>query len=574
MTLTRRLLLSYLAIVAVTAVVLTVAADRGLRSRLEAHLSQQFEREARYLAFAARGRDEPALDSLVHTLGSQTSRRLTLIAADGRVIADSDFPRDQLHTLENHATRPEVAEALASRVGVNRRRSASTGEDELKVAIPGSGIAAVVRVSARVDHVDRVVRNAQGAVLAGAVVALGVALVLSLGFSLSVARPLQRLSDAAQAIAKGEHPALDTRGRHEVGQLARALRKLDEDLSTRLSELERERGETEALISSMVEGVIACDDRGRVTTMNPAARALFGLEPGAEVPPVLELFRQRAALDALHGVLKGETVAGLEVDLGNRVVLLSGRGLQKGGAILVVHDVTALRRFESVRRDFVANVSHELKTPLTVLRGYAETLLGDEPPPEVRSRFLAAILDHARRMQRLIDDLLDLSRIEAGAWRPQPAPVPIEPLARDLWSGLAAAGNAVALQFDAEIAPDAATVTADPEMMRAVLSNLLDNAARHTPPGGRVTLRAARSVAGTVLSVADTGEGIPADHLPRIFERFYRVDEGRDRSQGGTGLGLAIVKHIVEKHGGRVEAHSVVGGGTTITLTFPAVTAS
>lgn len=573
MTLTRRLLLSYIAVIATTAAVLTVAAERDLRSRLEAELTTEFEREARYLARAVRTLDPPALDSLVHELGAITGRRLTIIARDGRVIADSDFPRERLAALENHATRPEVAAALAGRTGVDSRRSASTGEHELKVAVPGGPTAAVVRVSARLDQVDGVVRNAQKAVLGGAFVAVLVAIVLALGFSRNVARPLRRLSDAAQAIARGEHPALDTRGRSEVGQLARALRKLDEDLATRLGELKREQSETEALIASMVEGVIACDEKGRVTMMNPAARTLLDLGTASAVPPVQELFRQRHALEGMQDLLRGTTVAGLEVETGQRVLLLSGRPLPRGGAVLVAHDVTELKRFESMRRDFVANVSHELKTPLTVLRGYTETLLADDPGPDVRARFLKAILDHAQRMQRLVDDLLDLSRIEAGAWQPQPARVALAALAREVWESLSGATDAGSLDFHLEIAPDAETIVADPDMLREALANLLENAIRHTPAGGRISVQSARAANEMVVTVSDTGEGIPSEHLPRIFERFYRADAGRDRALGGTGLGLAIVKHITEKHGGRVAAQSTVGQGTAVSMVFPATTA-
>lgn len=570
MSLTRRLLVSYIAIVVATAAVLTVAADRGLRSRLEARLTQEFEREARYLAFAARGLGEAGLDSLVHSLGIQTGRRLTIIGRDGRVLADTDFPRDQLGTLENHATRPEVAEALAGRVGINRRRSTSTGEDELKVALPGPGAAAVVRVSARVDHVNEVVRNAQGAVLGGASIALAIAAVLSLGFSARVARPLRRLSDAAQAIAAGGHPTLDVRGRDEVGQLARALRNLDESLGSRLRMLELGRAETTAVITSMVEGVIACDAKGRITLMNPAARALLDLDPDSQPPPIHELFRHHHAADAVATALSGQTVSGVETEVNGRQVLVSGHSLPNGGAVLVTHDVTWLRRVEAVRRDFVANVSHEMRTPLTVMRGYAETLLSDDPPPDLRARFLRSILEHARRLQRLVDDLLDLSRIEAGAWQPDLTSVSVEQVAREAWQDVTAALDGKTLELRTEIAPDAGTIRADREMLRVAIANLFENAVRHTPADGRVALRSARTPAGVLVSVADTGEGIPSEYLQRIFERFFRVDLGRERSRGGTGLGLAIVKHIVEAHGGRVEATSTLGQGTTITMRFPA----
>jgi signal transduction histidine kinase len=566
--LTRRLALSYVAVVAVAAGTLVVAADVALRRRLTREAARELEREALYLRAAARGLPAAALDSLVHELGRATGRRLTVVDRAGAVIADSDFPRDQLATLENHATRPEIVAAYGGRVGTDLRRSASSGRWELKVALPSEG-GSVVRVASPLPQVDAMVARAQGAVLVGALIALVVSLVLAMGFARGVARPMLRLRESAQAIARGEHPAVDARGRDEVGELARALRAVDEQLGGRLAELERERSETAALIASMVEGVIACDERGRITALNPAARRLLNLGPEDSPPPAQELFRQPGAHEAVAATLAGGTTAGLEVELDNRSVLLSGQGLSGGGAVFVVHDVTQLKRLEAVRRDFVANVSHELKTPLTVVRGYAETLLKDDPPPELRRGFLESMLGNARRMQHLIDDLLDLSRIESRAWRPEPDDVALPPLVDEVWASVSASEGAGRHEFVRDVPQAAATVRADREALRQILANVLDNAARYTPSGGRVRVSARREEGALRLEVEDTGPGIPSEHLPRIFERFYRVDPARSRELGGTGLGLAIVKHLVEAHGGKVEAASALGRGTTIRIQLP-----
>jgi signal transduction histidine kinase len=236
-----------------------------------------------------------------------------------------------------------------------------------------------------------------------------------------------------------------------------------------------------------------------------------------------------------------------------------------------VHDITALKRLEAMRRDFVANVSHELKTPLTVLRGYAETLQKDDLPPDVRGQFVATMVANASRMQQLVDDLLDLSRIESGSWQPRPGRVELEPAVREAWRSLldAARGNAGSLTFGVSLEPDAAEAWADPEALREILGNILDNAARYTPAGGSVQVRSSREDGGMRIEIVDTGPGIPGEHLPRIFERFYRVDPARSRELGGTGLGLSIVKHLVEAHGGRVEALSTLGNGTTIRIHLP-----
>jgi signal transduction histidine kinase len=566
--LTRRLVLSYVGIVALTAAVLIAGADILLRGRLIDEARRELEREARYFEGAAEVAGAAHLDSLVHALGTATGRRLTVIDRTGAVIADSDFPHAELATLENHASRPEVKEALAGRTGTDLRRSASTGRDELKVAVPSAF--GVVRISAPLPQVDAVVRRAQGAVLVSALAAVIMAAILALWFAESVSRPLLRLRDAAEAIARGERPTLDTRGRDEVGQLGRALRTVDENLSGRLADLERERAGMAALIGSMIEGVIACDARGTVTAINPAARDLLDLGSATPVPPVYQLFRQRAARDALEATLAGATTADIEIELDQRTILLSGSALKDGGAVFVVHDVTALKRLETIRRDFVANVSHELKTPLTVVRGYAETLRKDDPPPEVRAAFLDTMLANTARMQSLIDDLLDLSRIESRTWMPEPTEVAVEPLAREVWAALAGRGNAATIGFSAETSPAAGTLHADTEGVRQILTNVLDNAARYTPAGGTVRVRTAREGGMVRIDVSDTGPGIAAEHLTRIFERFYRVDPARSRELGGTGLGLAIVKHLAEAHGGRVEALSTLGHGTTIRIFLPA----
>jgi two-component system, OmpR family, phosphate regulon sensor histidine kinase PhoR len=236
----------------------------------------------------------------------------------------------------------------------------------------------------------------------------------------------------------------------------------------------------------------------------------------------------------------------------------------------VLHDLTEVRRLESMRRDFVANVSHELKTPLTSISGYAETLLSDNLEAEVSRRFVATIAGNAKRMQRLVDDLLDLARLEAGRWQPEAEPINVAAICRGTWDGLGDENRRAAIDYRIEIGAGADELVADPDAVRQILTNLLENSFRYTPAGGRITCRSVVLDSGIALSVADTGSGIVPDHLPRIFERFYRSDPARSREQGGTGLGLAIVKHLVEAHGGRVSAQSELGVGTTITCWFPA----
>ena len=405
-----------------------------------------------------------------------------------------------------------------------------------------------------------------GAALFALLVALGLATLTGR----AVAQPLVALSKAAGDIASGLLPAFPRSGIPEVDALVQALRQMNRQLADRFEDVQREKAEASAIVNAMVEGVIATDPRGRIVTANPAARRLLGYAHDAELPDLRTLFRVKEARAAVDAVLTGEAVQDREVEFDGATLTLNARPLPTGGAVLVLHDLTEVRRLEAVRRDLVANVSHELKTPLTSISGYAETLADGGVDPATTKRFLATIVSNASRMQRLVDDLLDLSRIEAGRWVPEPMPVGLEAAANECWTMFADRAAARRVTFVRSFAPDATVIHADPHAIRHLLQNLVDNALRYVPAGGTITCRSERADGGIVLSVEDNGSGISSDHLPRIFERFYRVDPSRSRDEGGTGLGLAIVKHMVEAHGGRVWAESALGEGTAVRSWWPA----
>ncbi|MDB4887863.1 MAG: ATP-binding region ATPase domain protein, partial [Gemmatimonadetes bacterium] len=278
--------------------------------------------------------------------------------------------------------------------------------------------------------------------------------------------------------------------------------------------------------------------------------------------------REPVLRSAIEQAMGGYSTSAVEATLNDRTITVASTPLPTNGAVITVLDLTVLRRLETIRRDFVANVSHELKTPLTAVSGYAETLLDDSIEPAQRRRFTETIRDNALRMQRIVDDLLDLSRIESGGWRPRIGPVDVVAVVHEVFSAAQGAAERAGLALRSEIAPDATQLRADPTAFRQILTNLVENAVRYTRQGS-VTLRTRRAGAGVWVDVIDTGVGIAPEHLPRIFERFYRVDAGRSRVEGGTGLGLAIVRHLADAHGGRVESSSEVGRGTTISVFFP-----
>ena len=383
-----------------------------------------------------------------------------------------------------------------------------------------------------------------------------------------IARPVEELRDVARALAAGDLTQRPSRGSvGEVGDLANALRTLAEQLEARQTELNAEEALLVALTESLNEGVVAVDARRQVVRMNETARTLLRLRQGVPFPAEY-LPRDRGLREALAAVLQGEDALPGEIRVDDRTLSLTARPLPDGGAILAFYDLTPFRRLEAVRRDFVANVSHELRTPLTVISGSVETLQDEELPPPLRAQFLSMTAHNVRRMQRIVDDLLDLSRIESGGWIPNPVDQDIAAVAAEIMSPLQASATEKGVVLRAEFAAGADALYADSTATRQILTNLTENALRHTM-SGEVVLFTEADAHGIWLGVRDTGIGISAEHLPRIFERFYRADPGRSREAGGTGLGLAIVRHLAEAHGGRVRADSTPGVGTSIAAWFP-----
>ncbi|MEP6998986.1 MAG: ATP-binding protein [bacterium] len=564
MRLASRLLAGSLIVVMTLVAAIVLIAGGRLRDRLVVEKTDELSRDARLVA--AHWRLGVDADSLAHTDGQALGYRVTLIDSTGVVVGDADFGADARRRLENHATRPEVIAARTRGFGSARRQSASAGDEELYVAIRHP--LGFVRVSITTRRLEDVVSGAQRDVLASGLVAVVGVLILAFFFARTISQPVVELRDVARAIAGGDlsrRPALSAPG--EIGDLATALHRMAEQLANRLSSLQEDDLLMIALIESLEEGVLALDDRGSVVRINERARVLLNVSAPLPIAPE-HLPREAAIRLAINDALAGEATAPQEMTLFDRTVNVSARPLPTAGAVVTVLDLTMLRRLETIRRDFVANVSHELKTPLTAVSGFAETLLDDGIPADQRRRFVETIRDNAMRMQRIVDELLDLSRIESGGWRPQIGIVDVGAVVSDVFTALQPNASSRGLTLTSAISPQATRVNADATAFRQVITNLVENAVRYTK-AGNVALETRVGDGGTWVDVRDTGIGIAAEHLPRIFERFYRVDAGRSRQQGGTGLGLAIVRHLVDAHGGRVEATSTVGRGTTISVFFP-----
>ena len=564
MTLTKRLVLGSLVLVFLLVAAIVVLSGSRLETRLVEESTAELTREARLIGMLWKpGID---VDALADSAGAALQRRVTLIDASGVVRGDSHFNGEELQHLENHSTRPEVVAARSTGVGVGHRRSASAGDDELYVAIRHQ--LGFVRVSITTAVLRDIVSGARRDVLVAGLIAVVGTLLLAYLFSRSVTRPVVELRDVARAIAAGDldrRPSLSAPG--EVGDLAVALHRMSEQLATRLHALESDDALMSALVESINEGVVAVSGRGSVVRMNESARSFLGVT--SPVPfPADRLPQEPAVRAALRDAMSGTATEPREMSFVGRTLALTARPLPDGGAVLALLDLTTRRRLETIRRDFVANVSHELKTPLTVISGFAETLLDSDITPEQRRQFVGTIQSNVFRMQRIVDDLLDLARYESGGWVPNPVSVDIGAAAAEALALVHDEAARKGLELRTAIANGASRATADPTALRQILQNLVENAVRYTP-NGSVTVFADRKDSGTVVGVRDTGIGIPREHLPRIFERFYRVDARRSREVGGTGLGLAIVKHLAEAHGGSVRAMSTLGSGTEIAVFFP-----
>jgi two-component system, OmpR family, phosphate regulon sensor histidine kinase PhoR len=562
--LAHRLLLQSLVVVAVMVVSVVLIIDNQLHSSITDETTRDLAGEARFLATQWKPGVDP--DSLADEAGAATGRRVTLIDSTGHVVGDSEFDGAALQGLENHSHRSEVVAAQSTGVGSSRRMSPSTGEERLYIAVKAAR--GTARVSVTTKTVEDLFARARSGVLAAGLISFILAAILAALFSRAVSRPITELRDVARSLAAGErkiHPALAAPG--EVGDLADAVHRLAEQLEARMSALAAEQSILTALVETLNEGVIAISPGHEVVRINQTGRRLLSI--ARPIPFGLDYLPREATLrNPILLALSGTETDTEEVVIGLTTFSLTARPLANGGAVLALFDLTPIRRLEAVRRDFVANVSHELRTPLTIVGGFAETLQDPELPLDKRTQFARTIVSNAQRMQRIVDELLDLSRIESGHWQPHPQPTRLADVAAEAFARVADSAKSKGIVLETIVRPNAETIYADRTALEQILVNLVENAMRHTA-SGRITIESARENSGVLLTVGDTGSGIPPEHLPRIFERFYRADSGRSREAGGTGLGLAIVKHLVEAHAGSIRAESVVGEGTRIVILFP-----
>jgi two-component system phosphate regulon sensor histidine kinase PhoR len=573
-----KLLGTYLLLLLVMGGVLYAYLNRTLERQLVEGVRADLERET-HLAVLMVGRE--LVDSrrdgprLAETIGRALQVRATLIATDGSVIGDSQVTVNALPELENHRSRPEVVAALHTGRGSAIRYSTTVGNRMLYVAmrlpaeVPQAGVLRLALPLAAVEE-------ARASLHESLMIAFALAALLAVGLSLLLTqlsvRILRALGEGAERFGAGDfRRKVPVESDDELGELARVMNAMAERLQQQMEKLALERNRLDTILRGMGEGLLVAGRDGTVQMVNPAFRRLFGVGDEALGRPLLDLNRHPDLHATFRAVIarREEQVTELALRSDDGSVLLTHWVplREKGevvGVVAVFHDISELKRLERVRRDFVANVSHELRTPVTVIGGYAETLSGDLPQrePETAARFIAVIRKHAERLSGLIGDLLTLSELEAGKATLQLTPTALPPLVTHCCALLEPKAAARQIALDCNAVPEA-TVLAHRDRIEQVLLNLLDNAIKYAPAGSRVALTVAVDGDKVRISVADQGPGIPPEALPRLFERFYRVDPGRSRDEGGTGLGLAIVKHIVQLHGGKVWVESVPGRGST-----------
>ncbi len=555
-----RLLTRYLLASAVSILLLGLVFQQATRGQTVADLTETMAREARAVMALLEEVSPDGMAAAVDELAQALDGRITIIEDTGRVLADSEADPQ---AMDNHGDRPEVIEALRDGTGAATRRSDTLQQDLHYVAVQ-SGDAAVVRLAVPIERVDRLVAEARADTLIWvvAVFALGALAVWLIGRRL--AGPLSEIATAAAGIAEGEYDArLAPVPPREVARLARVVNTLADEIGVQLDAVREEREIRDSILTTVDLGIILVDEDDVIRFLNAAAVDLVGRE-SMGLANLSPLGLQSLVLQARRENAPAET----SLDFGSppRVVIARAHPLPDGELLVTLRDVTESQRFAAARRDFVADASHELKTPLASIRSAAETVQrAIRTDPDAAEHFAKQVEQQADRMGHLVADLLELSRLEAGA--PEVEPVAVSAILREELGPLRVQAEAAGIVIDDDL--EEVTVLANSRDLGTLVRNLIDNAIGHTPQGGRVRVALHAEDDEAVITVRDTGTGISHRDQERIFERFYRVDSARSRNTGGTGLGLSIAKHIAGIHGGSIEVDSKLGGGATFTVRLP-----
>ena len=570
-----------LTILVVSLVLVTGFSGRAIRSFMVQHTTDNLESFAKALSpeIAAQidMENHEAVQDICRRLGHESGYRLTVILPTGQVIGDSD---EDPALMENHADRPEIAAATSGQLGISQRYSSTLGHQRIYVAVPGDSTF-IVRTSISLDHLSNIMAHLYGEI---ALVSLALVILAGiLGFILArkVSNSLKILQNGAQAFASGElSEPIKVDDSREINAVARSMNNMADQLAHRIRTAESQRNELESVLVSMNEGIVAVDGDQNIIRLNRKAAEIFAQDLSPALGrSIQEIARHPDITQLTKDVLQDGNNREKDIKTGGhsgRHLLVHASSLlnledERIGVLLVMSDLTDIKRLENMRRDFVANVSHELKTPVTSIKGFVETLM-DEPPddPAEVEHFLGIINRQTDRLENIISDLLALSRLEEDnrtnnlEMSETSVYALLQRVVRDLASRDPQAAGRLHIHCNGDI-----RIKINAPLLEQAIDNLIDNALKYSPEGSPVRLSCTRETKTITLSVADQGPGIQAEHLPRIFERFYRIDKARSRRMGGTGLGLAIVKHITQIHGGQATAFSTPGEGSTFSLILP-----
>ncbi|NVN91696.1 MAG: HAMP domain-containing protein [Desulfuromonadales bacterium] len=581
MTFRWKLMLSYLLLILLLSGSYYLSFDRNAQTYFLNESRESLSSQTRLAKLLAEQEsDTMPAQQLAEKIGAAIKARVTLIDRNGKVTGDSDLSQASLHQLENHLQRPEVQDALRTGTGSAMRYSETLKTSMLYTALSYESKTqnGFIRLALPLDNFSSATESLHRMTASSVCIALLAALGLSLLLSRITSRPLREMAAIAARIGKqGENSRIPVTSRDEIGALATVLNDMAERIDSQMHGLATEKARLDTILRGMGEGVMLASCDGVITLVNPAFQNMFGIGATVEGKNLIEISRN----PELHAAFHDLTVSGKEltreirIQPGNIILLTHWVPLAVDGngsdLVAVFHDITDMKFVEEMRRDFVANVSHELRTPVSVIKGYAETLLLDgvlAAEPERATRFVEIIHKHAERLTTLINDILTLSSLEARETTLELNAMDVIGTINKSCTLLSAHAAGKNIRITNEVVGDLPRALVDQGRLEQVLVNLIDNAVKYTPDGGEVRIFAEQVDTSIRISVQDTGIGIPSKDLPRIFERFYRVDEGRSRDRGGTGLGLAIAKHIVQLHGGELTVSSVPGAGSTFSFTL------
>ena len=561
-----KLMVVFLVVIAVTAVTLQWTVHRVWERTLRQQIERDLTQKVHMFAYSVENDRQHTLAEITRQEGQAAGARATVIDPTGKVLADSEV--DPL-TMDNHADRKEVAAALAGNTGLDERKSHSLGVPFIYVAAPVSG--GVVRLAYPLPEIETSDRPLSRVLFWGSLTAFVIAIFIAAAASQYVGWRLRKIVRFAERISAGDLAArIASTSKDEIGQVAAALDKTARRVEESFDRLQTSQKELETLLNSMQDAVIAVGADGRVQWANRRMNRLLLRAPRLDAP-LVDSVRDPDFLGAVKEAAENHVVRSARANTiaAGRTFDVTAAPMPGGGAVAVLRDLTETERMEKTRRDFIANVSHELRTPLTSIQGYSETLL-DGPLADAHVReFLEIIRKNAARMSRLTEDLLTLARVESGEQRFDIQKVSVDELLQDALESFHEMARSYEVELLVENSAPGVHVDADREAIHQIFSNLIENALKYAGSGKKVILGAKAEEGSVEFSVQDFGPGISSEHVPRLFERFYRVDKARSRESGGTGLGLAIAKHIVLAHGGTIRAESELNHGTTFLFVLP-----